>query len=54
MIAVAVTSGMIGIFIMKRLRLRSLMGNEPLIFEGKKMRRHLAGGAFMLSALDGN
>lgn len=47
-IAVAVTTGMIGLFIMKRLRLRSLMGNEPLTFEGKKMHRHLAGGALML------
>ena len=47
-IATAVTVGMVGFFIMKRLRLRALMGNEPLTFQGKEMRRQLVPGALML------
>lgn len=47
-IAAAVSAGMVGIFLMKRLRVRSLLGGEPLTFEGKAMRPHLAGGALML------
>jgi uncharacterized membrane protein YedE/YeeE len=44
----AVAVGVAGIFIMKRLRVRSLMGKEPLTFEGKAMRPQLVSGALLL------
>jgi uncharacterized membrane protein YedE/YeeE len=47
-IASAVAVGVAGIFIMKRLRVRSLMGQEPLMFEGKAMRPQLVSGALLL------
>jgi uncharacterized membrane protein YedE/YeeE len=47
-IASAVGTGMAGIFIMKRLRIRSLMGKELLTFEGKAMRPRLVSGALLL------
>lgn len=47
-IASAVAAGAAGIFIMKWWRARSLLGGEPLQFDGKPMRRQLVPGALML------
>ena len=47
-IASAVIAGMAGVFIMKRLQVRSLMGKQLLSFEGKAMRPHLVSGALLL------
>jgi uncharacterized membrane protein YedE/YeeE len=49
-IATAAATGALGIFLMKKLRVRTLVGHEPISFAGKPWKKGLIAGSLLFGA----